>query len=98
MQFCNLECRLLALEIQLLRDRNKTTMQCMVLHKAVFILKNVLQGVLLDAQLQHTRSRACSCQKCCAKCLCVPPGTYGNKQSCPCYNNWKTKKGGPKCP
>ncbi|GLT34860.1 hypothetical protein SLA2020_093530 [Shorea laevis] len=38
------------------------------------------------------------CQKCCAKCLCVPPGTYGNKQSCPCYNNWKTKKGGPKCP
>ncbi|OMO54438.1 Gibberellin regulated protein [Corchorus olitorius] len=38
------------------------------------------------------------CQKCCAKCLCVPPGTYGNKQYCPCYNNWKTKRGGPKCP
>ncbi|KAL0435349.1 UNVERIFIED_CONTAM: protein GAST1 [Sesamum radiatum] len=38
------------------------------------------------------------CQKCCAKCLCVPPGTYGNKQVCPCYNNWKTKRGGPKCP
>ncbi|CAA3011486.1 protein RSI-1-like [Olea europaea var. sylvestris] len=38
------------------------------------------------------------CQKCCAKCLCVPPGTYGNKQTCPCYNNWKTKEGGPKCP
>ncbi|KAI4299590.1 hypothetical protein L6164_033035 [Bauhinia variegata] len=38
------------------------------------------------------------CQKCCATCLCVPPGTYGNKQSCPCYNNWKTKEGGPKCP
>ncbi|XP_038697920.1 protein GAST1 [Tripterygium wilfordii] len=38
------------------------------------------------------------CQKCCAKCLCVPAGTYGNKQSCPCYNNWKTKRGGPKCP
>ncbi|CAN0890538.1 Protein GAST1 [Linum grandiflorum] len=38
------------------------------------------------------------CQKCCAKCLCVPSGTYGNKQSCPCYNNWKTKRGGPKCP
>ncbi|KAL2923411.1 Protein GAST1, partial [Bienertia sinuspersici] len=28
------------------------------------------------------------CNKCCAKCLCVPVGTYGNKQSCPCYNNW----------
>ncbi|XP_018817177.1 protein GAST1 [Juglans regia] len=38
------------------------------------------------------------CQKCCAKCLCVPPGTYGNKEFCPCYNNWKTKRGGPKCP
>ncbi|MFS8007686.1 putative gibberellin regulated protein [Helianthus anomalus] len=38
------------------------------------------------------------CQKCCATCLCVPPGTYGNKQYCPCYNKWKTKRGGPKCP
>ncbi|KAL0554756.1 hypothetical protein IC582_008684 [Cucumis melo] len=38
------------------------------------------------------------CQKCCAKCLCVPYGTYGNKQTCPCYNQWKTKRGGPKCP
>ncbi|GLJ13067.1 hypothetical protein SUGI_0204500 [Cryptomeria japonica] len=38
------------------------------------------------------------CQKCCAKCLCVPPGTYGNKEVCSCYNNWKTKEGGPKCP
>ncbi|XP_012077812.1 protein RSI-1 [Jatropha curcas] len=38
------------------------------------------------------------CLKCCSKCLCVPPGTYGNKHLCPCYNNWKTKEGGPKCP
>ncbi|XP_022933448.1 gibberellin-regulated protein 4-like isoform X2 [Cucurbita moschata] len=38
------------------------------------------------------------CQKCCRKCLCVPPGYYGNKGVCPCYNNWKTKEGGPKCP
>ncbi|XP_031498393.1 protein RSI-1-like [Nymphaea colorata] len=38
------------------------------------------------------------CQKCCAKCLCVPPGTYGNREYCPCYNNWKTQEGGPKCP
>ncbi|CAM0955783.1 unnamed protein product [Alopecurus aequalis] len=38
------------------------------------------------------------CRKCCAACLCVPPGTYGNKQSCPCYDDWKTKRGGPKCP
>ncbi|XP_010248044.1 PREDICTED: gibberellin-regulated protein 6-like [Nelumbo nucifera] len=38
------------------------------------------------------------CQKCCFKCRCVPPGTYGHKEVCPCYNNWKTKRGGPKCP
>ncbi|XP_015887422.1 gibberellin-regulated protein 12-like [Ziziphus jujuba] len=38
------------------------------------------------------------CNKCCAKCLCVPSGTYGHKEECPCYNNWKTKEGGPKCP
>lgn len=38
------------------------------------------------------------CEYCCARCLCVPPGTYGNKQSCPCYNNMTTKEGKPKCP
>ncbi|XP_024986837.1 protein RSI-1-like [Cynara cardunculus var. scolymus] len=38
------------------------------------------------------------CQKCCAKCLCVPAGVYGNKQTCACYNNWKTQEGKPKCP
>ncbi|KAL4577924.1 hypothetical protein LXL04_014039 [Taraxacum kok-saghyz] len=38
------------------------------------------------------------CQKCCAKCLCVPKGVWGNKAACSCYNNWKTKEGKPKCP
>ncbi|XP_050907842.1 gibberellin-regulated protein 12-like [Lathyrus oleraceus] len=38
------------------------------------------------------------CNICCAKCLCVPSGTYGNKEECPCYNNWQTKRGTPKCP
>ncbi|XP_021810731.1 gibberellin-regulated protein 12-like [Prunus avium] len=38
------------------------------------------------------------CNMCCKKCLCVPSGTYGHKEECPCYNNWKTKEGGPKCP
>ncbi|KAL6905444.1 hypothetical protein ACP4OV_003045 [Aristida adscensionis] len=38
------------------------------------------------------------CNYCCKKCLCVPSGTYGNKEECPCYNNMKTKEGGPKCP
>ncbi|XP_039136599.1 protein GAST1-like [Dioscorea cayenensis subsp. rotundata] len=47
---------------------------------------------------QYKKPCMFSCEKCCAKCLCVPPGTYGNKQSCSCYNNWKTKTGGPRCP
>ncbi|KQJ90233.1 gibberellin-regulated protein 12 [Brachypodium distachyon] len=38
------------------------------------------------------------CNKCCNTCLCVPSGFYGHKYECPCYNNWKTKEGGPKCP
>uniref|UniRef100_A0A5K1B9P6 Gibberellin regulated protein n=1 Tax=Nymphaea colorata TaxID=210225 RepID=A0A5K1B9P6_9MAGN len=38
------------------------------------------------------------CNKCCLKCLCVPSGTYGHKEECPCYNNWKTQEGKPKCP
>ncbi|KAK9140775.1 hypothetical protein Scep_010456 [Stephania cephalantha] len=38
------------------------------------------------------------CVKCCTKCLCVPSGTYGHKEECPCYNDWKTQDGKPKCP
>ncbi|PIM97507.1 hypothetical protein CDL12_30022 [Handroanthus impetiginosus] len=66
-------------------------------------------GSLKSFQCPSQCSRRCSktqyhkpcmffCQKCCRKCLCVPPGYYGNKAVCPCYNNWKTKEGGPKCP
>ncbi|XP_019154572.1 PREDICTED: gibberellin-regulated protein 4-like [Ipomoea nil] len=66
-------------------------------------------GSLKSSQCPSQCSRRCGktqyhkpcmffCQKCCRKCLCVPPGYYGNKAVCPCYNNWKTKEGGPKCP
>ncbi|XP_009339293.2 gibberellin-regulated protein 6 [Pyrus x bretschneideri] len=50
------------------------------------------------SQTQYHKPCMFFCQKCCAKCLCVPPGFYGNKAVCPCYNNWKTQQGGPKCP
>ncbi|KAK4271996.1 hypothetical protein QN277_020607 [Acacia crassicarpa] len=50
------------------------------------------------SQTQYRKPCMFFCQKCCKKCLCVPPGYYGNKAVCPCYNNWKTKEGGPKCP
>ncbi|OMO71048.1 Gibberellin regulated protein, partial [Corchorus capsularis] len=35
------------------------------------------------------------CNYCCQKCLCVPSGTYGHKEECPCYNNLKTQEGKP---
>ncbi|KAL8059692.1 hypothetical protein ABFX02_03G103500 [Erythranthe guttata] len=38
------------------------------------------------------------CGICCEKCHCVPSGTYGNKDECPCYRDMKNSKGQPKCP
>ncbi|PIM98428.1 hypothetical protein CDL12_29092 [Handroanthus impetiginosus] len=39
------------------------------------------------------------CGICCAACnSCVPSGTYGNKDECPCYRDMKNSKGQPKCP
>ncbi|ONK59931.1 uncharacterized protein A4U43_C08F12420 [Asparagus officinalis] len=38
------------------------------------------------------------CGICCEKCHCVPPGTYGNKDACPCYRDLLSSKKTPKCP
>ncbi|CAL0305796.1 unnamed protein product [Lupinus luteus] len=38
------------------------------------------------------------CGICCEKCKCVPSGTYGHKDECPCYRNLKNSKGKGKCP
>ncbi|MED6218567.1 Snakin-1 [Stylosanthes scabra] len=38
------------------------------------------------------------CGICCDKCNCVPSGTYGNKDECPCYRDMKNSKGQDKCP
>ncbi|CAN0875446.1 Protein RSI-1 [Linum grandiflorum] len=50
------------------------------------------------SKTHHKKPCLFFCNKCCQTCLCVPSGTYGNKEECPCYNNWKTKEGKPKCP
>uniref|UniRef100_A0A0E0ES70 Gibberellin-regulated protein 6 n=1 Tax=Oryza meridionalis TaxID=40149 RepID=A0A0E0ES70_9ORYZ len=50
------------------------------------------------SQTQYKKPCLFFCNKCCNACLCVPSGLYGNKGECPCYNSWKTKRGGPKCP
>ncbi|GKV41466.1 hypothetical protein SLE2022_010070 [Rubroshorea leprosula] len=42
-----------------------------------------------------------SCGSCCHECNCVPPGTSGNYNVCPCYANRTTEKNGKKyrkCP
>ncbi|XP_057795800.1 peamaclein-like [Salvia miltiorrhiza] len=38
------------------------------------------------------------CGICCDKCKCVPSGTFGNRDECPCYRDLKNSKGQPKCP
>ncbi|GKV16584.1 hypothetical protein SLEP1_g27206 [Rubroshorea leprosula] len=65
-----------------------------MLHRAVFILKNVLQGVPLDAQLQHTRSRACSSVKNTVlnACVCLPEHMETSSIAL------AITTGGPKCP
>ncbi|XP_072974526.1 gibberellin-regulated protein 1-like [Typha angustifolia] len=39
-----------------------------------------------------------ACGSCCKKCSCVPPGTYGNYEMCPCYAAITTRGGQRKCP
>ncbi|KAJ9186454.1 hypothetical protein P3X46_002026 [Hevea brasiliensis] len=44
----------------------------------------------------HLCKRACG--TCCARCNCVPPGTAGNYEVCPCYASLTTHGGRRKCP
>ncbi|KAI4375154.1 hypothetical protein MLD38_013058 [Melastoma candidum] len=39
-----------------------------------------------------------ACNTCCERCNCVPPGTSGNEDQCPCYANMTTHGGRHKCP
>ncbi|XP_057427787.1 snakin-2-like [Lotus japonicus] len=39
-----------------------------------------------------------ACGTCCKRCNCVPPGTSGNHDVCPCYASLTTHGGKPKCP
>ncbi|CAL5383465.1 hypothetical protein CsSME_00013535 [Camellia sinensis var. sinensis] len=45
---------------------------------------------------QNLCKRACG--TCCQRCNCVPPGTSGNEDLCPCYANMTTHGGKHKCP
>ncbi|KAK1697882.1 hypothetical protein QYE76_014579 [Lolium multiflorum] len=39
-----------------------------------------------------------ACNTCCRRCGCVPPGTAGNEDVCPCYAHMTTHNGRHKCP
>ncbi|CAL5205812.1 unnamed protein product [Lathyrus oleraceus] len=47
-----------------------------------------------------SRPRLCqrACGTCCRRCNCVPPGTAGNQEKCPCYASLTTHGGKRKCP
>ncbi|CAI0382708.1 unnamed protein product [Linum tenue] len=47
-----------------------------------------------------SRHKMCirACGTCCSRCNCVPPGTSGNRDVCPCYARMTTHGGRLKCP
>ncbi|ONK56569.1 uncharacterized protein A4U43_C10F10180 [Asparagus officinalis] len=47
-----------------------------------------------------SRNKMClrACNTCCQRCSCVPPGTAGNQDVCPCYAKMTTHGGRLKCP
>ncbi|XP_060193085.1 gibberellin-regulated protein 11-like [Lycium barbarum] len=49
---------------------------------------------------KSSRTNLCNraCGTCCHRCHCVPPGTSGNYEACPCYFNLTTHNNTRKCP
>ncbi|XP_057973722.1 cypmaclein-like [Malania oleifera] len=47
-----------------------------------------------------SRHKLCirACNACCHRCNCVPPGTAGHADVCPCYAHLTTHGGRKKCP
>ncbi|KAI4389613.1 hypothetical protein MLD38_001821 [Melastoma candidum] len=68
---------------------------------------NVFGDLKIDCGLACTgrcqlssRQKLCqrACGECCVRCNCVPPGTSGNKEFCPCYARLTTHNNRFKCP
>ncbi|XP_059280283.1 gibberellin-regulated protein 9-like [Lycium ferocissimum] len=71
------------------------------LHRKIHPIKRIHCGYACARRCKKSsRKNVCTraCKTCCARCKCVPPGTYGNKEACPCYARLKTHGNRPKCP
>nr|CAD1821124.1 unnamed protein product [Ananas comosus var. bracteatus] len=57
-------------------------------------------GACAERCKESSRPNLCkrACGTCCRQCSCVPPGTYGNYEVCPCYAAITTRGGRKKCP
>ncbi|KAK8683722.1 hypothetical protein V6N13_039773 [Hibiscus sabdariffa] len=57
-------------------------------------------GACVERCRLSSRNNLCkrACETCCARCNCVPPGTAGNLDTCPCYASLTTHGGRRKCP
>ncbi|XP_030955670.1 snakin-2-like isoform X1 [Quercus lobata] len=63
--------------------------------------KKIDCGAACSARCQlSSRPNLCkrACGTCCSRCSCVPPGTSGNRDVCPCYATMTTRGGKLKCP
>ncbi|PIA40985.1 hypothetical protein AQUCO_02300038v1 [Aquilegia coerulea] len=64
-----------------------------------------VEGIDCGSACEHrcsksSRHKMCirACNTCCSRCDCVPPGTSGNEDVCPCYAKMTTHGGRHKCP
>ncbi|KAI5684079.1 hypothetical protein M9H77_05307 [Catharanthus roseus] len=64
-------------------------------------IKKIDCGIACGRRCSKTkRPNLCkrACGSCCFRCNCVPEGTSGNYETCPCYYNLKTHNNVRKCP
>ncbi|XVE56163.1 hypothetical protein DITRI_Ditri03aG0215400 [Diplodiscus trichospermus] len=75
------------------------------------VITNTVESSLADEKIDcdkacdgrcklSSRPNLCkrACGTCCDRCNCVPPGTSGNYDICPCYRDMTTHGGKHKCP
>ncbi|XP_044509797.1 peamaclein-like [Mangifera indica] len=82
-----------------------TLLLCSLLLSSSFLEPAFAGSPFCDAKCATRCSKASEkvrclkyCGICCEECKCVPSGTYGHKDECPCYRDKRDSKGRPKCP